>query len=203
MEAGSDLKKDSARRAAAFLVACGAMLFAAGCGGGPAPATFDLSATTGAAARAGLRGQLAVALPVTDQAHDSDRIVVRPGRDSIAYLTGAQWSESLPRLVQDRLVQSFENARLLKSVGRTGERISADHVLLTDIRSFDIDTTRNLAVVEITAKIVDSAGRIVAADVFAAEAAGSASSGQAAASALDAALGDAMRRIIAWTAARI
>lgn len=203
MEVGSQFHKARTGRAGAFITACGALLLLAGCGGGPAPATFDLSATTERLGARALRGQLAIAVPVTDQAHDSDRIVVRPSRESIAYLSGSQWSESLPRLVQDRLVQSFENAHLLKSVGRAGERISSEHMLLTDIRSFDIDTTRSLAVVEITAKLVTSSGRIVAAEVFTAEAPGSASSGQAAASALDAALGDAMRRIVAWTASRI
>lgn len=194
-------EKRRSGRVVALAAACGLLL--AGCGGGAAPQTFDLSAAPAPVGARALRGQLAVAVPVSDQARDSDRIVVRPAPDTIAYLTGAQWAESLPRLVQGRLVQTFENARLLKSVGRASERITAEHVLLTDIRSFDLDTARSVAVVEITAKLVNAQGRIVAAEVFSAETPGAASSGQVAASALDAALGQVMGRIVAWTASRI
>jgi cholesterol transport system auxiliary component len=181
-----------------------ALLALAGCGGGPAPQTFDLSALQGAARAGALRGQLVVTEPVATQALDSDRIVVRPTPESVAYLTGAQWSDRLPRLVQTRLVQSLENAHLLKSVGRPVDRIASDYTLDAELRRFEIDTTRNAAVVEITVKLIAStSGRIVAADVFVAEMAGSASNGAAAAQSLDAALGEAMGKIVRWIGARI
>lgn len=179
-------------------------LLLAGCGGGPPPATFDLSAPADGFTARGLRGQLLVAEPVAGQALDSERVVIRTTADSIAYLTGAQWSDRLPRLVQARLVQTFENARLLRSVGRTGGRLTADVVLTSEIRAFEIDTQASQAVIEISAKLVnEAAGRIVAAEVFSVRVPGSASSGAAAAAALDEALAQAMRRIVAWSAARV
>ena len=53
--------------------------------------------------------------------------------------------------------------------------------------------------VEISAKILaDSSGRVAAARIFTTRAPGSAGDGAAAAHALDSALGDALRQIVAW-----
>ena len=165
--------------------------------GGSAPATFDLTAPTERIV-AHARGQLAVAEPVTTSAIDSERIVIRTGPESLAYLTGAQWSDRVPRLVQTRLIQTFENGHV-KAVGRAGDRLTADRVLTSEIRRFEIDVTTNEAVVEISAKILaDSSGRVAAARIFTTRAPGSAGDGAAAAHALDSALGDALRQIVAW-----
>ncbi len=180
------------------LAGAGALALA-GCGGGAAPETFDLSPLSRAARAGGLRGQLVVGEPVATAALDSERMVVRPTPEEVAYLKGAQWSDRLPRLVQTRLVQSLENARLLASVGRPGDRITADYLLDSELRRFEIDVQGGQALVEITVKLVTGAtGRIRAADVISASAPGSASSGAAAQQGLDAAFAEALTRIVAW-----
>ncbi len=186
--------------ALAFALAAGL----SGCAGGAPTDSFDLSAsTTGAAARAP-KGQLVVAEPLATSPTDSDRIVVRPTPDTVATLKGAQWVERLPRLVQTRIVQSFENARLLRSVGRPDSKIEADYTLSPEIRRFDIDIASAEAVVEISIKLVrEKNGRILAARIFATRAPASANSGASAAAALDQALGEALAQIVAWTAARL
>ncbi len=178
-------------------VACGLALLSA-CGGS-APATFDLTAPrSGITARAA-RGQMLVAEPSATSPVDGDRIVVRTGAESVAYLTGAQWSDRLPRLVQTRLIQTFENGKSLRAVGRPGDKIVADSTLTSEIRRFEIDVTTGQAVVEISAKLVgESSGRVIAAKIFTAQTAGSASNGGAAAAALDEALGSVLRQIVAW-----
>ena len=176
----------------------------AACGGGSPSATYDLSALPAGAALRGSTRQLVVAEPVASQALDSDRIVVRPNAGEIAYLSGAQWADRLPKLVQTRLIQSFENTRAAKLVGRPGDRLAADRTLETEIRAFEIDVKGGAAVVEITARILDDrSGRIVAAQLFGARAPSAGTGGAAASSALDAALGQVMRAIAAWTAARL
>jgi cholesterol transport system auxiliary component len=173
-------------------------LAVAGCGGGSAPATFDLSAASGARGKAG-RGQLVVAEPTAISPLESDRIVVRTSPEQVAYLTGAQWSDRLPRLMQSRLVQSFENGRLLRSVGRSGDKLVADYTLTSEIRRFEIDVTTSQAVVVISAKVVrESSGRIAAARIFSAQVPGSASDGARASTALDQALNQVMREIVGW-----
>jgi cholesterol transport system auxiliary component len=142
--------------------------------------------------------------PLTTSPLDSDRVIVRPTPETVATLKGAQWSDRLPRLVQTRLVQSFENSRLLRSVARPEAKIQADVALTSEIRRFDIDVAAGEAVIEISAKLVaEKSGRIVAARIFQARAAGSANDGAAAASALDQTLAQVLRQIVTWGAQAI
>lgn len=181
-------------------LAAALLLSLAACGGSP-PATFDLSAPHARAA-ARLGGTLVVSEPTAVLPVDSDRIVIRTGADSVAYLSGAQWADRLPRLVQSRLIESFEKSGQQGRVGRPG--LAASHMLVTEIRKFEVDVARNEAVVEISARLVtDGAARIVAAQVFSATSPAPVTQGGQAALALDAALGEAMRRIVAWAGARI
>jgi cholesterol transport system auxiliary component len=141
--------------------------------------------------------------PVAIAPYDSERIVVRTGPEAVAYLKGAQWVERLPRLLQTTMIQSFENARLLRSVGRPGERFVADVSLTSEIRRFEIDVTTNEAIVEISARVVaEGSGRIIAARIFSARVPGSAADGKAASAALDAAADRVLREIVAWSAGR-
>lgn len=189
------------RSLAAAALAVGAVLTLAACSG-PPPATYDLSAPRESLRAPRLSGALAIAEPTAILPIDSDRIVVRTGADAVAYLSGAQWSDRLPRLVQTRLIEAFENAGLVGRVGRPG--MVAAYSLATELRRFEVDVTRNEAVIEISAKLVaDRSGRVVAAQVFTATSPAPATQGGQAAIALDAALGEAMRRVLVWTTSRI
>ena len=182
--------------------AFGALLILAGCGGS-ALDTYGLSAPRdGLAGRSSSR-QMAVIEPVATSPYDSERIVVRTGPEAVAYLKGAQWVDRLPRLVQTMMIQSFENARLLRSVGRPGERFVADTSLTSEIRRFEIDVTTNEAVVELSARVVaEGSGRIVAARIFTAREPGSAADGKAASAALDQAFDRVLREMVAWSSGR-
>ena len=172
----------------------------ASCGSAPLQ-TFDLSAPTALAART-TRGQMVIAEPVATLPADSDRIVIRTGPEAVAYLTGAQWPDRLPRLLQTRLIETFENARLLRNVGRPG--LTADYSLTTEIRRFEIDVTTGMAVAEFSVKLVgDRSGRVVAAKVFSASAPSPTSGPPAMAAALNLVLGDVLRQIVAWAAGRV
>lgn len=164
-------------------------------------ATYDLTpADGGFAARAG-RGQLVVLRPEAIQPADSDRIVVRAGPQSVAYLTGAQWADKLPSLVQSRLIESFQNAHLLREVGRPG--MLADVSLQTSIRRFELDAARSETIVEISAQILSQNGRIIAGRLFSSNVPVASSDPPAVAAALDAALAQVMRDIVIWTAPKI
>ena len=172
-----------------------------GCGGGAAPETFDLTSAASFTSRPA-RGQLAVAEPVATLPVDSDRIVIRTGPEAVAYLSGAQWAERLPRLVQSRLIGSFENSRSLRNVARPG--ISADNNLLTDIRRFEVDVTMGEAVAELSVKLVsDRGGRIRAARIFTCRTPAPSKGPALIAAALDAALGNCMKQVVMWTTGQI
>lgn len=187
-----------------LLLSAASLIALAGCGG-PAPRTFDLSALPGAPLRAGGgRGQMVISAPVATAALDSERILVRSGRDEIAYLPGAQWGDRLPLLVQTRLVQSLENTHLLAAVSRTGQGVQGDWSMSGEVRRFEIDVPAGEAVVEITVKLADNAnGRIVGAMVARATAPGGAGKPEEAVAALDAALAGALRQIVGFVRGRV
>ncbi len=140
-----------------------------------------------------------VAEPSTVQALDSDRIIVRDSSGALSFVGGAQWADRVPKLVQTRLIQTFENGSRLGSVARPGERIVPDLQLNTDIRSFNIDTASGAAVVEITTKLVgDRTGKVQRAKLFSARVPSGASDGGAAAQALDRALSQVLVEIVRW-----
>lgn len=163
--------------------------------------TYDLNPANGDFATRAGHGQLAVARPDAILPADSDRIVVRTDPLSVAYLTGAQWADKLPSLVQSRLIESFQNAHLLRAVGRPG--MLADVSLQTSIRRFELDAARGEAAVEISAQIVGQSGRIIAGRLFSDNVPVVSSDPAVVAAALDAALAAVMRDIVIWTAPKI
>ncbi|WNJ89013.1 ABC-type transport auxiliary lipoprotein family protein [Bosea sp. 685] len=176
-----------------------ALLMLAGCGGGSAPTTYDLSAPRDVGRVGGSRAALVVAEPTTVQTLDSDRVIVKDSSGALSFAGGAQWADRVPKLVQTRLVQTFENGGRLASVARPGERIVPDTQLNTDIRSFNIDTASGAAVVEITAKLVgDRSGKVQRARLFTARVPATAGDGGAAAQALDRALSQVLIEIVRW-----
>jgi cholesterol transport system auxiliary component len=192
-------EREQSRRAfarGAGSVACALALAACA---GPAPLTFDLSAPRERPARQiGL--QIVVTPPTAVTPFNSDRIVVRSPTMGLTVLPGAQWSAELPELLQSRIIQAFENARLLKAVGRPSDRLASDYNLNTEIRRFEIDATRGEAIVELVVKFVgDRSGRITAARVFEGRVPSGARSGAEASAALDAALANVLRDLVAWT----
>jgi cholesterol transport system auxiliary component len=174
-----------------------------GCATSGPPMTFNLSApTSGFTARAP-RGTLAVAVPSTSSPLDSDRVVVRTGGETIAFLKGAQWVSNLPGLVQDRMIESFENARFIKSVVRPTDSLNADFTLVSEIRRFDIDARTGEAVVQIAVKLASAqSGRVVAGEIFTGRGTGSAQDPGQATHALNDALDQVLRQIVAWAGQR-
>ncbi len=168
------------------------------CSGSPL-LTYDLSAPDERPARPiGL--QIVVTPPAAISPLDGDRIVVRSPTMGLTVLPGSQWSAELPSLLQARIIQAFEKARLLKAVGRPSDRLSSDYNMNSEIRRFEIDAARNEAVVELVVKFVgDRSGKIAAARVFEARAPGRASNGAEASAALDVALAQVLRELVRWT----
>jgi cholesterol transport system auxiliary component len=181
--------------------ACGGLGSLGGGGGKTALPTYDLT-VSGPFPRATRppRGLLVVADPTALAVFDSEKIVVRPGVGEIAALSDAQWSDRLPRLVQARVVQAFENANRLRAVGRPSDHLTADYQLLIDIRVFQISATETpTGDVEIAAKLVgDRSGRIAAARIFRASIPAAATAGPGAVAALDAAFSKVAAELVLW-----
>jgi cholesterol transport system auxiliary component len=171
----------------------------AGCSS-PPPATFDLSVPSGATRQRGT--QLAIATPVAIQVLETDRIIVRSQDGSVSGVPGVQWADQLPRLIQAKLIQVFENTG--RAVGRAGGGTSAQTVLTIDIRFFGIATSpATEAVVELSVKMVDGmTGQIRAGQVFRASAPVAEVTGPAAAAALDKVASQVFLQIVRWSAGK-
>ena len=176
-------------------------LLLASCAG--EPGAFDLNAAKPVSARP-LQAQLRVSEPIAAIDLDSDRILVRVGPEQVATLARARWSGRLPLLVQTRLTQTFENANLLRQVGGHGATTSADYDLDVEIRKFELDAAQMRVEADLAVKIVATVGgRVVAAEIFAAEAPVGSTDGAAVSAALDGALSSVMKRIVAFVSSRL
>lgn len=182
----------------------------AGCsslGGGSNKAldTYDLAVPD--VATKGIRKtkvQILIAEPQALKALDSENIVVRSDAASIQYLGGAQWGDRLPKIVQARLVQAFENSGRFGGVGRPGEGLAIDYQVMTDIRAFEIQTAgSDLATVEISAKLLnDRTGDVGSSKVFSASVPVGTGS-DAFVRGLDAAFDKVAIELVNWTAGKI
>ena len=201
------------RKSGAFAARSAVMMLAAavlsGCAlsaSGPPPATFDLSVPESfPGLRAGSSAQILIQEPAALKVLDSERIVVRPSATGVEYMARAQWSDRLPKLVQTRLLQAFENSGRVRAVGRPGEGLLIDYQIVSDIRAFQLSLAEGrTAVVEITGKIVnDRNGRVVAGRRFSARVPTAGESAEAVVAALDRALGEVLVEFVGWTLSRI
>ena len=143
---------------------------------------------------------LAVAEPTALIVLDTQKMIVRSASGARTQIQGnAQWADSLPKLIQAKIVQAFENATSLAMIARTGDNLSADRQLLLDIRSFDLVTAEKpKALVEFAARIVADGNRVVDARTFSATAPAAATDGPAAAAALNVAFGHAATELVVW-----
>ena len=147
------------------------------------------------------RGQLVVPEPTALVALDTQKLLVRPSAPEGAGFANAQWSDSVTKLFQAKVIQSFESANYLEAVGRPMDGLTADYQLLIDIRSFQISTSPEAtANVEFTAKILGSNGRIVGSRVFGKNLPTRVTDAPAAAAALNEAFNAAVTELVVWTA---
>nr|WP_255616416.1 ABC-type transport auxiliary lipoprotein family protein [Microvirga puerhi] len=176
-------------------------MMAGACSSGPAPTTYDLSAPT-SRIRGAAGVQLLVNEPAALQALSTQQILVKDASGAITFLGGGQWADNLPRLIQTKLINTFENASQLKGVSRPSSGAVGDVQLISELRRFEIATPNNEAVVEIAVKIVNDAnGRIVNGRIFRGYAPAPAVDAANAARSLDEALSTVMLDIVRWVSA--
>lgn len=130
---------------------------------------------------------------------DNDKILLRKTSTESATIEGGQWSDPVPRLLQLRFMQSFENAGYGSHIGRAAEGLQPDLQLQVDLRSFQISTEGGpAAVVDFGAKILDSEGKIIAGKLFQTTAPAKSVDAPGATSALNDAFKDAATQLVLW-----
>jgi cholesterol transport system auxiliary component len=209
MRIASDLKVGRSSRRAMILLAVSAVLLS-GCVSklltSPPPATYDL---TGLEQTPKLRGSISAQILVPEPGAlkilNSEHIVVANG-PIVAYYPNAQYPDSLPRMVQTRVIEAFEKTKRAKAVGKPGDGLSIDYQLLTDIRKFDFNVTTGgrFAEIEIAARLLnDHNGRVVASRTFTASVPVGQDNAASAVSGLNAGLDQILADMMNWTAGKV
>jgi cholesterol transport system auxiliary component len=146
--------------------------------------------------------QLVVDEPSTGKGIDTDRIAIAPSPLEVKYFSGARWADRAPRLIQQLLIQSFENTGKIVSVGRQSIGLRSDFSLKTELREFQAEKTsegKTVVRVRLNLKLVRPAlGMIVASQSF--ESVKPANSEEVAdvVDAFDEAVGAVLKRAVVW-----
>ena len=134
----------------------------------PRKVTFDLSAVNDFAIPHGpLQAGLAIAEPTATVRLQTRRFLFADGEEGPDDFANAQWSDSLPALVQAKLLQSLENYDIAHAPLRADNLSEGGLRLLIDIRQFDISgAPAPRASISLSAKLVDGSGHLQAAHFF-------------------------------------
>ena len=144
--------------------------------------------------------KLTVPEPTTLLALNTDKIMTRPAPDESLALEGPRWNDSLPILVQAKVVETFENAGYSNDITRTLGDFPDSNQLTIDIRRFDISTSGDPeAAVVILAKLQSPDGSIIESRKFEATAPAKGTEPRDYVEALRGAFGVVARDILEWT----
>jgi cholesterol transport system auxiliary component len=194
------------------LVAAAMALAPAGCtsllpSGGAPPKLYTLTPASDFPPGDGahVSWQLLVDVPASAATLDTDRIALSRSPTSIDYFADAAWSERGPLMVQSLLVQTFENSGRITAVARESLGLRADYILRAELRHFEADYagTSNgapLAHIEMGVKLVKMPDRsIVAGWRCDTNARAAQNQVPAIVDAFDAAMREALRKVVEWT----
>jgi phospholipid/cholesterol/gamma-HCH transport system substrate-binding protein len=144
------------------------------------------------------RGPLVVADPSSLLLFETRKILVRPSGNEDPTFGGAEWSDSTPKLVQTKIIQSFENAGL--AVARSSENVTADNQLFLDLRKFQLSASAaRSAEVEFGAKVVSANGRLLGTRIFECNSAPKSVNAAGTVDALNEAFGKCATQLVQWT----
>src|SRR5450755_4775190 len=138
--------------------------------GGGTPAqkvTYDLRAAQDQASGGKTwKGQLAIPEPSAVAMLETQRMLFSPVKEYPGF-ADFLWADSIPKLLQARLIDSFENYDIAHAPLRAADAGQADLQLLIDVRRFRIVTdTEPTAELGLSARLVDKNGKVLASRLF-------------------------------------
>jgi phospholipid/cholesterol/gamma-HCH transport system substrate-binding protein len=129
--------------------------------------TYDLHApqNPGKASKA-LKGKLAIPEPTAIAMLETQRFLFSPPKDYAGF-ADAIWADSIPKLLQSRLIEGFENYDIAHAPLRLADIGQTDFQLLIDVRRFRIAVDSGpSAEIGLSARIVDREGKVLASRLF-------------------------------------
>jgi phospholipid/cholesterol/gamma-HCH transport system substrate-binding protein len=171
--------------------------------GGGAPAqkiTYDLQAPQklGPVGKT-IKGQLAIPEPTAVAMLETQRFLFSPAQELPGF-ADAIWADAIPKLLQARLIESFENYDIAHAPLRTADIGQVDFQLLIDVRRFQVAVDSGpTAEIGLSVRIVDKDGKVIASRLFEDNKKFDKVEPQAAVAAFDDAFGKIAKDMIAWT----
>jgi len=147
-----------------------------------------------------LKEQLVMPTPTAILRLDTQRFLLAPNKE-LPDFANAQWADSIPKMLQIKLIQSFENYDLAHAPLRSTDSPVTSSQLVVDLRSFQINTDSELtAEIGFSAKILNKDGQVVASRLFQQRKKLDKPDPAAAVTAFDDAFGSIATELITWTA---
>jgi phospholipid/cholesterol/gamma-HCH transport system substrate-binding protein len=172
-------------------------------GGEPAVAKtiYDLSIPQGfASPKKPLKQQLVLPTPTAILLLDTQKFLLTPNKE-LPEFSNAQWADSIPKMLQIKLIQSFENYDVAHAPLRSVDNPGTTFQLLVDVRSFQIDTNAQLtAEIGFSARVLNKDGQVVASHLFQQRRKLDKPDPASAVVAFDDAFGSIATELITWTA---
>jgi phospholipid/cholesterol/gamma-HCH transport system substrate-binding protein len=142
--------------------------------------------------------QLVINQPSIAEAFNSPQFMVREKEGSTIAFERAGWSDNVPKIIQEALIRSFENAGYAR-VGREFQDLAEESMLLVDVVAFEIVRSPELAANVVLSAKLNRDGQIVAMRRFEDSAAITALEPQMAAAGFSEAFADVAAALVPWT----
>jgi len=137
-----------------------------GCGIGERPANelYVLKTDMQSGHRKTVPINIRIAEPEMAPGLDTDRIAVMSTPNQLTYYTGAAWAQPLPQILQQFLMNTFQQSRTFKGVDSEQESITPDVILLTEIQDYEVNNNVSPPTVRVrlTAKLVNANHKLLA-----------------------------------------
>jgi cholesterol transport system auxiliary component len=87
----------------------------------------------------GVEARLSIEVPTATAGLNNARIALRPSPTTLEYYAHASWIDVVPVMVQNLLIESFDNAGKIDVLGRGVVGVRAEYALLTHVREFQAE----------------------------------------------------------------
>jgi phospholipid/cholesterol/gamma-HCH transport system substrate-binding protein len=166
----------------------------------PSKITYDLRALQNQGSPSKIANvQFAIPEPTAVAMLQTQRFLFSPAQEYPGFAE-ALWADALPKLVQARLIESFENYDIAHAPLRVADIGQPDFQLLIDVRRFRIVVDpAPTAEIGLSARIVDKNGKVIASRLFEDSQKFDKVEPPAAVAAFDEAFGRVAKEMIAWT----
>ena len=167
----------------------------------PRKVIYDLKAVDAFdAPRRPLPAHLAIAEPTATARLQTQRFLFAEGGEGEGDFANVEWSDSLPALIQAKLLQSFENYDIAHAPLRADNFTAGGLKLVIDLRQFEVvPSPQPHVTISLSAKLVDG-DNLRAARIFEESAPLDGATPSKVAAAFNQAFGTLARKLVLWTA---